>query len=91
MQKDFEALATKLLKGTKIQTAALKYGLEHEDEVAEFYAQNFGRSVFKVGFVINIRIPRLGCSPDRRVYYPSESSPWGLLEMKCSMAEELKD
>ena len=48
MQKDFEALATRLLKGTKIQTAALKYGLEHEDEVAEFYARNFGRSVFKL-------------------------------------------
>ena len=90
-QKDFEALATRLLKGTKIQTAAMKYGLEHEDEVAQFYAQNFGRSVFKVGFVINPRVPHLGCSPDRRVYDPSESSPWGLLEIKCSMAEELKD
>ena len=37
-QKDFEALAARLLKGTKIQTAAMKYGLQHEDEVADFYA-----------------------------------------------------
>lgn len=90
-QKDFEVLATRLLKGTKIQTAAMKYGLEHEDEVAQFYLQNFGRSVFKVGFVINPRLPHLGCSLDRREHDPSESSPWGLFEIKCSMAEELKD
>ena len=90
-QKDVEALAARLLKGTKIQTAAMKYGLQHEDEVAEFYAQHFGRNVFKVGFVINPSVPHLGCSPDRRVYDPSESSSRGLFEIKCSMAEELKD
>ena len=44
----------------------MKYGLQHEDEVEQFYAQNFGGSVFKVGFVINPRVPHLGCSPDRR-------------------------
>ena len=69
----------------------MKYGLEHENEVAQFYAQNLGRSVFKVGFVINPRVPHLGRSPDRRVYGPSDSLPWGLFEIKCSMAEELKD
>ena len=68
----------------------MKYGLQHEDEVAEFYAQHFGRNVFKVGFVINPSVPHLGCSLDRRVYDPSESSSWGLFEIKCSMAEELK-
>ena len=41
--------------------------------------------------MINPRVPHLGCSPDRRVYDPSESSPPGLFEIKCSMAEELKD
>ena len=90
-QKDFEALAARLLKRTKIQTAAMKYGLQHEDEVAEFYAQHFGRNVFKVGFLINPSVPHLGCSPDRRVYDPSESSSWGFFEIKCCMAEELKD
>ena len=90
-QKDFEVLAARLLKGTKIQTAAMKYGLQHEDEVAEFYAQHFGRNVFKVGFVINPSVPHLGCSPDRRVYDPSKSSSWGLFKIKYSMAEELKD
>ena len=41
--------------------------------------------------MINSIVPHLGFSPDRRVYDPSESSPWGLFEIKCSMAEELKD
>ena len=90
-QQEFEALAARLLKETKIQTAAMKYGLQHEDEVVEFYAQGFGRNVVKVAFVINPSVPHLGCSPDRRVCDPSESSSWGLLEIKCSMAEELKD
>ena len=69
----------------------MKYGLQNEDEVAEFYAQHFGRNVLKVSFVINPSVPHLGCSPDRRVYDPSESSSWGLFEIKCSIAEELKD
>lgn len=69
----------------------MKYVLQHEDEVAEFYAQHFGRNVFKVGFLINPSVPHLDCSPDRRGYDPSESSSWGLFEIKCSMAEELKD
>lgn len=69
----------------------MKYGLQHEEEVVEFYAQGCGRNVVKVGFVINPSVPHLSCSPDRRVYDPSESSSWGLLEIKCSMAEELKD
>lgn len=69
----------------------MKYGLQHEDEVVEFYAQHFGWNVVKVGFVINPSVPHLGRSPDRTVYDPSESSSWGLFEMKCSMAEEPKD
>lgn len=90
-RRDFELLAERLLKGTKIETSAMKYGLEHEDEVAQFYAKHFNRDVVKVGFVINPSVPHLGCSPDRRVYDPSENSPWGLFEIKCSMKEELKD
>ena len=90
-RKDFEVLAERLLKGTKLQTAAMKYGLEHEDEVAQFYVKHFKRDVFKVGFVINPSVPHLGCSPDRRVYDPSANPPWGLFEIKCSMKEELKD
>lgn len=88
-RKDFESLSDRILNGKVIQTAAMKYGILHEDEAAQLYAREFGRDVYKVGFVINPSVHHLGCSPDRRVYDPSEESPWGLLEIKCSPAERL--
>ena len=90
-KKDFETLSSRLLKGKSIQTAAMKYGIEHEEEAAQKYAQNFGREVFPVGFVINPSLPHLGCSPDRRVYDATENPSWGLLEIKCSQADYLSD
>jgi len=67
----------------------MKYGVAHEDEAAQQYSEKFGRDVYSVGLVINPSLPHLGCSPDRRVYDPTEDPPWGLLEIKCSMAEDL--
>ena len=90
-RKDHETLSARLLKGKAVQTAAMKYGIEHEEEAAQQYAQQFGRDVFPVGFVINPSLPHLGCSPDRRVYDATENSPWGLLEIKCSMSDYLSD
>lgn len=55
------------------------------------YADQFGRAVYPVGFVINPSLPHLGCSPDRRVYDPSKIDPWGLLEIKCSPSDYLSD
>jgi len=43
--------------------------------------------VYSVGLVINPSVPHLACSPDRRVYDTTEEDPWGLLEIKSSMAE----
>lgn len=65
----------------------MKYGIEHEEEAAQQYVQQFGRNVFPVGFVINPSLPHLGCSPDRRVY----DATWGLLEINCSMSDYLSD
>ena len=90
-QREHESLSIRLLRGKMIQTAAMRYGIEHEDEAAQFYSQQFGRETYRVGFVINPSIPHLGCSPDRRVYDPTESQPWGLLEIKCSMADHLSN
>lgn len=47
--------------------------------------------VYTVGFVINRSLPHLGCSPDIRVYDPSEYDPWELLEIKCSPSDYLCD
>lgn len=69
-----------------MQTAAMRYGIQHEDEAAQF-----GRAVYPVGFVINPSLPHLGCSPDRRVCDPSENEPWEFQEIKCSPSEYLSD
>ena len=45
--------------------------------------------MYSVGLVINPLVPHLGCSPDRRVYDATDDPPWGLLEIKCSIAEDL--
>jgi hypothetical protein len=34
-KNDYESLSERFLKGKFIQTAAMKYGIEHEDEAAE--------------------------------------------------------
>jgi YqaJ-like viral recombinase domain len=55
----------RVYESRNIQTAAMKYGIEHEDEAAEAYANQTGRRVHRVGFVINPTCTFLGCSPDR--------------------------
>ncbi|XP_015779800.1 PREDICTED: uncharacterized protein LOC107357681 [Acropora digitifera] len=90
-RKDMESLSARLLRAKVVQTAAMRYGIQHEDEAANQYADQFGREVYPVGFVINPSLPHLGCSPDRRVYDPSENDPWGLLEIKCTPSDCLSD
>jgi hypothetical protein len=87
---DFNKLAKDLLTTRNVQTAAMKYGIEHEATTAETYAKEFGRNIYRVGFVINPTCVFLGCSPDRRVLDMSNvDMPWGLLEIKCSTAYSL--
>ena len=50
-----------------------------------------GNGLLPVGLFINPSVPPLGSSPDRRVYDPTEVSPWGLLELKCTMHEQLSE
>jgi len=37
--------ANRLLKGKSIQTAAMKYGIDHEDEAAQYYASQLGKKI----------------------------------------------
>jgi len=90
-QRDFSSLSNRLLKKKSIQTAAMKYGIEHEDAAADLYSKECLKDTYKVGLVINPSVPHLGCSPDRRVYDEDEVEKWGLLEIKCSMAEHLSN
>ena len=86
-RKDYEMLLARLLNCKVVQTAAIKYGIEHEEEAAQQYVQQFGRKVFPVGIVTNPSLPHL----DRRVYDATENPSWGLLEIKCSMSDYLSD
>nr|XP_058970809.1 uncharacterized protein LOC131797196 [Pocillopora verrucosa] len=80
---DFESLAARQLKKT-VQTAAMRHGINTEEEAAYAYAD-----VFPAGIVINPSCPHLAASPDRRVYDPSENNPWGLLEIKCPITDSI--
>ena len=82
---NFEKLDTDLLKNRNVQTATMKYGIEHEAEAAEAYTRDFGRSIYSVGFVINPTCPLMGCSPDRWVRDNEVEDLWGLLEIKCTI------
>lgn len=51
----------------KINTASVRHGITHEDEVAQANSQVSGNGILPVGLIINPSIPHLGCSPDRKV------------------------
>ena len=90
-KKDFDSLSQRLINGKIINTASIRHGITHEDEAAQAYSQVSGNGILPVGLIINPSIPHLGCSPDRRVYDPTEVSTWGLLELKCTMCEHLSE
>lgn len=85
---DFESLAARQLKKT-VQTAAMRHGINTEEEAASAYADSGDCNVFPAGIVINPSCPHLAASPDRRVYDPSENNPWGLLEIKCPITDSI--
>lgn len=90
-KKDHTVLAETLLRGTRVQTAAMKFGIEHEQEAAESYSTITGNNVYQAGLVINPSCSHLGTSPDRKVIDPSVSPMHGLLEIKCPNADSITD
>lgn len=79
------------LKKKTVQTAAMKYGLEHESEAAQSYVNTRFVNVYRTGFVINPGCPFLGASPDFLVYDPTRNEVFGLLEIKCPQCESCRD
>ncbi|XP_049417220.1 uncharacterized protein LOC125879402 [Epinephelus fuscoguttatus] len=79
-----KALAVQMIRGSKKQTAAMKRGLLMESEVLASYAEVMRVNVLPAGFVIHPEAPHLRASPDGRVYDPSESPPFGLVEVKST-------
>lgn len=83
-------LADRILRGTP-QTAAMKRGLEMEAGVVRQYCQIKAVNYSPCGFVIHPDAPWLGSSPDGLIYDPTESTPFGLLEVKCPNVKSYVD
>ncbi|XP_024153665.1 uncharacterized protein LOC112162181 isoform X2 [Oryzias melastigma] len=83
------ALAAKMIRGSTKQTTAMKRGLLMEPEVLANYAELMRVNVLPAGFIIHPEAPHLGASPDGRVYDPSESPSFGLVEIKSSTKNDV--
>ncbi|RMX36669.1 hypothetical protein pdam_00024516, partial [Pocillopora damicornis] len=66
---DFELLAAKQLKKT-IQTVAMRYGIDIEEDTIAAHADNGECNVYPAGTVIKPPCPHLVSSPDQRTYNP---------------------
>lgn len=86
-KKDFDTLTNRLTSSRKVQTAAMKHGIENEATAVLEYATHKNVNIKPCGFVINPDAPFLGSSPDRIVYDPNEICPFGVLEVKCPVKE----
>ena len=86
-----ETLAKDLTSKKTVQTAAMAHGIASEGDAARAYADKTNFNVYTVGIVINPSCVHLACSPDRRVYDPSETPNWGLLEIKCPMKDSFTE
>lgn len=61
-KKDFELLAERFMKKT-IQTAAMKYGIENEENATASYAEITRLNVYPCGIFINPSCPHLAWAP----------------------------
>lgn len=73
-----------LFSSTKVQTDAMKYGLDMETTVVKDFKELSGPQVkvFKCGLLIHPDIYWMGCSPDGVIYDPNENPSVGILEIK---------
>ncbi len=79
-QKLIDKLIAERVTGQSIgigTTAAMQWGIDHEDEAREMYEAETGRFVDLVGFIPHPQIKWFGASPDGLVGVE------GLLEIKC--------
>lgn len=85
-----ENLAGRIRKGG-VQTALMKRGLALEPVAIQEYSRMKNVSYWPCGFVIHPDAPWLGSSPDGVVFDPTESPPFGLVEIKCPNAKSYVD
>ncbi len=82
---DATNLLDRITSTRRVQTEAMKKGIQLEPRAAEEYAKLLGGQInlMAVGIIISQTSPWLAASPDRRVYNPNRTHPYGLLEIKC--------
>ncbi|KAK0131248.1 hypothetical protein N1851_034070 [Merluccius polli] len=85
-----ENLAERIRKGG-VQTALMKRGLALEPVAIQEYSRIQNVSYWPCGFVIHPDAPWLGSSPDGVVFDPTESPPFGLVEIKCPNVKSYVD
>ncbi|XP_034063803.1 uncharacterized protein LOC117540949 isoform X2 [Gymnodraco acuticeps] len=89
-QSSAENLAQRIRKGVA-QTASMKRGLALEPFAIQEYCRIKNTNYWPCGFVIHPDAPWLGASPDGLVFDPTESPPFGLVEIKCPNVKSYVD
>ena len=82
------------LKSTKsFQSVAMKEGLLKEPLASKKYSaiRTDMNNVAPVGVVINPWSPWIAASPDRKIFDPSKTPKFGLLEIKCPKATSISE
>ena len=80
------------LKSTKsFQSAAMREGLMKEPLAAKKYSsiRNDITNIAPVGVVISPWCPWIAASPGRKIYDPTRTPKFGLLEIKCPKASSV--
>ena len=92
-QSNFETLVKRLKTTKSVCTAAMKHGIETEPLAGVEYSKKLNNAVnlFPCGIVLSETSPWIAASPDRKVYNPQRHPQFGLLEIKCSTKESLKE
>lgn len=83
-------LADRIFRGTT-QTAAMKRGLAMEAQAIRQYCQMKAVNFSPIGFCIHPECAFLGSSPDGLIFDPTESSPFGLVEIKSPNVKSYVD
>ena len=71
------------------KVSSIRHGKTNEVIVRSLYARKMQKqshknfTVYNCGLVVNPSYPYLGASPDGKVFDPSSTSPFGLIEIKC--------
>ncbi|XP_034075609.1 uncharacterized protein LOC117548421 [Gymnodraco acuticeps] len=89
-QSSAENVAQRIRKGFA-QTASMKRGLALEPVAIQEYCRIKNTNYWPCGFVIHPDAPWLGSSPDGLVFDPTESPPFGLVEIKCPNVKSYVD